>query len=41
VGEEAYGSIVGIVSVEPFEDLVDVEEEAMVGMETIVVLLGL
>lgn len=33
--------IVGIVSVEPFEDFVDVEEEAMLGMETVVVFLGL
>ena len=41
MGEKAYGSIVGIVSVKPFEDLVDVEEEAMFGMETVVVFLGL
>ena len=41
VGEKAYGSIVGIVSVEPVEDLVDVKEEAMLGMEAIIVFLGL
>jgi hypothetical protein len=41
VGEKAYGSIVGTFSVEQFKDLVDVEEEAMIGMETVVVFLGL
>ena len=40
-GREAYGSIVGIVSVEPLEDLVDVEEEAVLRMEAVVVFLGL
>lgn len=39
--EKAYGFIVGIVSVKPTEDLVDVDEEAIFGMETIVVFLGL
>jgi len=40
-GRGAYGSIVGIVSVEPLEDLVDVEEEAVLRMEAVVVFLGL
>lgn len=41
MGEKAYGSIEGVVSVKPLQDLVDMKEEAMFRVKAIIVFLGL